>query len=512
MKGAPVRPTLAVAAGILLSRATGVVRDAAIAAFLGTRLAADAYYAALRIPNILRNLLGEGTLSAAFVPPYSETLERGAEAEARRLASGVWGGVLLAASLLSGLGVLLAPWLTRLVAPGLDAEATRLTTSLVRILFPMSGVMILGAWCLGVLTSHRRFLLPFAAPMAWNLSQVGGLLLGARLGATSLVHVLAWSTLAGAVLQVGAQLPAARRLAGSLRPHVPWRDAGARRVARKASPVVASQGIFQISSYVDLLLASFLPVAAISAMGYAQRILYLPLSLFGVSVAAAALPEMSRVGAGEGLRVRLVDGFFQILFFVLPAAVVFLLFGDLVVRVLFERGEFGRPSTLLVSGILAAYAVGLVASSSVKLFAGGFHALQDTRTPMRIAALCVAVGIGIGAGLMWAMKAAGWGALSAAGLALGGALGAWLNLGLLWSGLARGGPLFPPAALRATLRLAAGTLAAAAAGVLARRWLAGTVGEEGFWAALLVLAGTLAAGGVPYLVIAPRPPRLFPDG
>ncbi|MFQ5889904.1 MAG: murein biosynthesis integral membrane protein MurJ [Gemmatimonadota bacterium] len=497
------------AAGILLSRVTGLLRDAAIAAFLGTRLSADAYYAALRIPNVLRNLLGEGTLSAAFVPVYSESLERSGagSTEARRLATGVWGVVLVASGLLSGLGILLAPWLTRLIAPGLAEDATHLTTSLVRILFPMSGVMILGAWCLGVLNSHRRFFLPFFAPVLWNLAQVAGLLLGARLGWDSLVHVLAWSTLAGAVLQVAVQLPGARRLAGSLRPVWAWEWEPLRRVVRNMVPVVSSQGIFQISSYIDLFLASFLPVAAISSMGYAQRIVYLPLSLFGISVAAASLPEMSREVTERALRQRLVEGFFQILFFVLPAAIVFLLFGDLVVQVLFERGQFGRDSTLLVSAILMAYSIGLVASSCVKLFASGFHALQDTRTPMRIAAVSVGAGIAAGAALMWGMKAAGYGAMSAAGLALGGAFGAWLNLSLLWRGLAdRTGTLFPTAAVRGLARLAAASIVAAGAGMAARHVLTGELGGESWVSALGILLGTLAAGGVPYLLIARRPP------
>ncbi len=283
------RSAATVGAGILLSRLTGFLRDLIIARFFGTMVAADAYAAAIKIPNVLRNLLGEGSLSAAFVPVYSSLLEGDrAESEAPALlARRVLGRLVLLAGVLSALGVALAPWLTRVVAPGFDAEASALTTQLVRILFPMAGVMILAAWCLGVLNSHRRFFLPFAAPVLWNLAQVAGLLLGARFGWSPLIRVLAWSTLAGSLLQLGVQLPTARRLARSVRPLLDRGSEPVRRVMRNMVPVAASQGIFQLASFADVILASFLPAGAVVGLYYAQRLAYLPLSLFGVSVAAA---------------------------------------------------------------------------------------------------------------------------------------------------------------------------------------------------------------------------------
>ncbi len=503
------RSAASVGAGILLSRLTGFLRDLVIARFFGTMVAADAYAAAIKIPNVLRNLLGEGSLSAAFVPVYSSLLKGDrAESEAPALlARRVLGRLVLLAGVLSALGVALAPWLTRIVAPGFDAEASALTTQLVRILFPMAGVMILAAWCLGVLTSHRRFFLPFAAPVLWNLAQVAGLLLGARFGWSPLIRVLAWSTLAGSLLQLGVQLPTARRLARGVRPLLDRGSEPVRRVMRNMVPVAASQGIFQLASFADVILASFLPAGAVVGLYYAQRLAYLPLSLFGVSVAAAALPEMSRQTGPEALRSRLVNGFFQILYFVLPAAIA------LAVRIVFQRGAFDEYSTQLVSGILIAYAVGLVATSSVKLFAGGFHAMQDTRTPMRFAAISVASGIALGASAMLLMRGAGYGALSAAGLALGGSLGAWLNLLLLWSGLHRRvGVLFENAALRPLVRLCVAALAGAAAGSVARLALTARIHSETTIGAAAVLTGTLLAAGVVYLSIVRRPPRPISNG
>ncbi len=511
-----------VGAGIALSRITGLARDAAVAAFFGTGFAADAYWAALKIPNIIRNLLGEGTLSAAFVPVYSEQLERagqtdgdgGGPAEADeavdppRLARSMLGLVLLVATLLSGLGVLLAPWITAVVLGTADEPTRVLTTSLVRILFPMSGVLIVGAWCLGVLNSHDRFFLPFVAPTLWNLAQVGGLLLAAGLGSRELAHVLAWSALAGSLLQVGIQVPSALRLGAVRRPSLRFDFEPLRRVAKNTLPVISSQGIFQLSSLVDLALAGLAGTGALAALGYSQRLVYLPISLFGISVAAASLPTMSRDATAAVLRRRLVDGFFEILFFVLPAAVVLLLFGDLAVQVLYERRTFEADSTALVSAILAAYSLGLVAMSCLKLFASGFHALQDTTTPMKIAAGSVGVGIAVSVGLTLALRDAGYGTYSAVGIVLGGVCGSWLNLMLHWWLLSRRiGRLFQPAALKSVLHLAVATLAAAGVAVLARGWLEERLASDTFIGSLALLLGVLAAGGVVYLAIARRPPR-----
>lgn len=511
------RSALSVGAGILLSRITGFLRDLTIASFFGAGLAVDAYVAALRVPNILRTLLGEGTLSASFVPVYSELLEReGEEAGTpRRLARGVLGIVLVVAGLLSALGVLLAPLLARAIAPGFGPEHSELTTRLVRILFPMAGVMIVAAWCLGVLNSHRRFFLPFVAPAAWNLTQVAGLLVGARMGWEPLIVALAWSTLLGSVLQLAVQLPTARRLAGTLRPAVERAWEPVRRVARNAAPVAAGQGIFQVSSFLDVVLASTLVArggeGAVAGMYFAQRLAMLPQSLFGVSVATASLPEMSRGGDAGALRPHLSRGFLRILFFVLPSAAVLLLFGDLVVSVVYERNDFGPGDTRLVRWILGAYALGLVATSLVKLFASGFHALQDTRTPLRFAAVAVTLGIATGAGAMLLLAGRGWGARAATGLALGGALGAWVNLTLLWRGIAaRSGPLIRPEERTRLARIVLATLAAVAVGLPVRAWLDGWIGTAGTWRTLLVLLGTLAAAGVPYLAIARMPPRREP--
>lgn len=454
------RPAVTVGAGIFLSRLSGFARDVAIAAFFGTGIAADAYAAALRIPNVLRNLLGEGTLSASFIPVYSRLLGRRSDSDARRLASNVLTLLLLLAAALSGLGVLAAPWLTRLVVPGWSAESVRLTSSLVRILFPMAGFMILAAWCLGVLNSHRRFFLSFAAPTVWNLSQIAGLLIAWKAGWTPLVIALAWSTVIGAALQFLIQLPTARRLTGVLKPGLSLAWAPLNRVVSNFGPVMVGAGVTQISSFLDVVLASFLTHGAVATLYFSQRLYLLPVSLFGVSVAAASLPELSREAELEerdALLARLRSSFRSIVFAVLPSSFALILFGDWIVSLLFQRGDFTADSTLWVHATLAAYAIGAVAAASTRLFASGFHAMLDTRTPVRFAVFGLLIGTGVGAVLMWP--------LYAPGLAVGAAVSAWCYLLLLWHGLGkRFGTLFDMGDLVYVVKLTTACLAAGAAG------------------------------------------------
>ncbi|WP_419166624.1 murein biosynthesis integral membrane protein MurJ [Candidatus Palauibacter sp.] len=502
------RSAALVGAGILASRISGFLRDVIIAAAFGLGGAMDAYGAALRIPNAFRNLLSEGALSASFVPVFSSQLETGDAASARRLAQGVLGRLLALTALVVAAATAAAPWLVALLAPGFDAELSADTARLVRILFPMSGVMIVGAWCLGILTSHRRFFLPFVAPVVWNLSQIVGLLLGARLGWASLIEVLAWSTLIGSLLQVGVQLPAVRRLIGTLRPRIDRGFEPTSRVARNAVPVAAGQGIFQISSLTDVFLASLLVEGAFSGIYYAQRIALLPLALFGASIAVAALPEMSRERDVEALRSHLATGVRRVAWFIFPSVVVLLLLGDLAVSLIYQRGNFNPDHVPVVHWILGAYALGLVATSLTKLFASAFHALQDTRTPVKYAATGVVLGIAVGATAALWLDARGFGLRAAAGIVFGGSVGAWINLALLTRGLGRrggGGWLAP---VRGSLvRMGLGALLAGGVAWLLRAWLEAAL-PDGFLGHALMLAIALAGGGLCYVAVAGLPTAL----
>ena len=460
---------------ILLTRVIGFVRERLFAHYFGNSELADAFRAALRIPNAIRNLLGEGTLSASFIPVYAGMLARGERDDARTLAGTVASLLVVVTAAAALVGVLLAPVITAAVAPGFAGPTRELTVRLVQILFPMFGLTILAAWCLGVLNSHGRFFLSYAAPAVWNIAQIatlvtlGGVLAGARLAVA-----LAVGALVGSGLHLALQLPAALRLVGGVRWSLNLEGPGVRRVLRTWGPVVFGAGVVQISSVIDTQLGSLLGAGAVAVLGNAQLVALLPISLFGVSVAAAALPELSRDATGpdaDVVRTRLADATRRIVFFVVPSAFAFAALGQPIVGTLFQTGRFDAADTELVAGVLAAYAIGLLGQASVKLFSSGFYALGDTRTPVKIAILAVAVSAGTGAALMQV--------LGPAGIALGAALGAYVNVTLLVIRLERRlGPIVgagdrrPLAAvlLGATLGAGAGaavvtTLAAAPLGV-----------------------------------------------
>jgi putative peptidoglycan lipid II flippase len=463
-----------VAAGILLTRLLGFVRERVFAHYLGNGPAADAFRAALKIPNVLRNLLGEGTLSASFIPVYSRLLDRGDTAGARALAGAVLGLLTAAAAVATLAGIALAPLLTDLVAFGFEGPTRDLTVKLVRILFPMTGLMVVSGWCLGILNSHRRFFLPYAAPAVWNIAGIAALWLAAfwdrRPG--SLATALAWGTLAGSLLQVLLQLPACARLLGGLPFRLGSAVPGVREVRTAWLPVVLGAGVAQVASVVDTQLGSLAP-GGVAALGYAQLLQSLPISLFGVAIAASALPELSREAgrsAGQGLlRDRLGAGLARIAFFVLPVAVGYILLGEPLVAALFQTGRFGSEDTAVVAGLLAAYGVGLVAQSATKLLASGYYAVQDTRTPVRIAIGTLAGGTALG---YLFLTRTGFGV---AGIALGSALGAWAYALLALAGLDRrlGAAVLGPAERGRLARIALATAASAAAGLLALRLAAG---------------------------------------
>ncbi|HJR50946.1 MAG TPA: murein biosynthesis integral membrane protein MurJ [Gemmatimonadales bacterium] len=496
-----------VAAGILLSRIIGLVRNRVFAHYFGTSAAADAFNAAFRIPNFLQNLFGEGVLSASLIPVYAGLRAGGRTREAAAVAVAVASLLGLVVSLLVLAGVLLAPWLIDLIAPGFEGEKRELTVRLVRILFPGAGLLALSAWCLGVLNSHRLFFLSYVAPVLWNAAIIVALVLfGNRRTQPDLAVVAAWGSVAGSLLQLLFQLPTVFRVLDGLRPG-PLLGPGSRTVLRNFGPVFVGRGVVQISAYVDTLLASLLPTGAVAAVSYAQVLYTLPVSLFGMSVSAAELPEMSSAtGTGEErashLRARLESGLRQIAFLVVPSVVGFVALGDVVTGALYQSGEFTREMTLYVWGILAAAAVGLLPSTLGRLYSSAFYAMHDTRTPLRIAVARVSLGMLLGYLLALHLPQAlglgeEWGA---AGITLASGLAAGVEYLLLRRALSRRiGATRLPGGLVGRLWLAAGL--AGAAGWLLRGALpplhpiaiAGVV----LLAFGLVYFGVGAAAGVP---------------
>ena len=461
---------VAVALGILASRLIGLLRGRAFACYFGVGPHADVLSMALRAPNILQNLLGEGTLSAAFIPIYSRLLHEGKREEAGRFAGAIFGLLAATAGTLALLGVALAEPITSVLAPGFKwtgggsaVDRFELTVRAVRIIFPMTAFLVLSAWALGVLNSHRRFFLPYFAPVVWNMAIIGALVWvggfrpgsGGPLSLAALDRLLfaaCWGALAGGVLQFAVQLPLVVRLMRGFRLSASPRVPGVPEALAAFGPVLAGRGVVQLAGYLDLFLASFLGAGAVGALTFAQTLYMLPISLFGMSVAAAELPELSRLrqepGAAGQLLARVRRSLRQMAFLNVPTFVGYLAFGFLLVGTLYRTGSFGAEDNWLVYLVLCGYTLGLLASTSSRLLQNTFYALGDTKAPARIAAARVAVSAGLGWALMEildrysvaslvGMDPAGKALrLGAVGLAVASGIGAWLELLLLRKALA----------------------------------------------------------------------------
>jgi len=456
-----------VAAGILSSRILGLLRERTVAYFFGVSAHADIWQVAFKSPNLLQNLLGEGTISAAFIPIYSRMIDDDRPKAAGRFAGAIFGLLLAAAAGLALLGVLLADPIVRVLAPGFIGDAARvaagelsvnrfdLAVRAVRIIFPMAGVLVLAAWALGVLNSHRRFFVPYVAPTLWNGAIIAFLFGGAylvtgtpwapdTLPSNTLSQLLmagCMGALVGGVVQFGIQLPFVAREMPGFDLSMSARVEGVREAMNAFGPVVASRGVAQISAYLDLLLASLLAVGALSALRFAQLLYMLPISLFGMSVAASELPELSRLTQQKvaAFTARLRRSLRQIAFVTVPTVVGYLALGPLLVGALFQTGQFGGADTWLVTFVLGGYAFGILATTMSRLLQNAFYAIGDTKTPAWIAVTRVTVSTAVAVPAMFWLDTIPLGSvvdlpsgdplfLGAVGLSLGATVGAWVEV------------------------------------------------------------------------------------
>jgi putative peptidoglycan lipid II flippase len=396
------RSAFFVGAGILISRIVGLIRQRVFAHYFGTSAAGDAFSAAFRIPNFLQNVFGEGALSASFIPVYAKLLAQKDEKQSQHTANAIFGVLALVTSLAVLSGVLAAPYLVTVIAPGFIDERRELTIRLVQIFFPGAGLLVLSAWCLGVLNSHHRFFISYTAPVAWNLAIITALIVfGARVDQFRLAEITAWGSVIGSALQFAVQLPTVLRLVQRFRPIIDMASVHVRTVVRSFFPVFISRGVVQISAFVDEAIASFLGHGAVVALNYAQSLYTLPVSLFGMAVSAAELPAMSRaVGSSElvfqTLRTRLNAGLRRIAFFIVPSAMAFLALGDVIAGALYQTGRFGRTDAVYVWAILAGSTVGLLGATLGRLYSSTYYALQDTRTPLKFAIIHVSLSTVLG--------------------------------------------------------------------------------------------------------------------
>jgi putative peptidoglycan lipid II flippase len=402
----------------LASRVLGFIRDMAIAWLFGAGLAADAFFAAFRLPSTFRELLGEGALSAAFIPTFARTAAREGRAAAWELASRVLGTLAVVLAAVTVLGMLFAPELAALLTPGFakSPEKLRLTATLLRVMFPYLFLVGLSALFMAILNSLGHFLTPALAPTMLNL-----VMITAALGiAPQTAQPALWlgaAVVAGGLGQLLIQIPPAlaRGWPGSVR--VAPGDPGVREIARLMLPGVGGLAVTQVNVFVGMVLASYLAEGSLAAMQYAFRLVQFPIGVVGVAIGTAALPVLAAAAAREDageMRASLAESLRLALFLALPAMAGLIAFRVPIIHVLLERGAFDRSATLLAADVLAGYAVGLGFYVANRILAPAFYALRDTTTPVLTSSVSVLVNILVSLLLMGPLGAVGLAAATAA--------------------------------------------------------------------------------------------------
>jgi putative peptidoglycan lipid II flippase len=481
----------------LLSRILGFVRDFVIALSFGAGVATDAFFVAFRLPNLLRRMFAEGAFSQAFVPILAEYKNRQGEAAAHTLVNRV--ATLLGAvvMLISALGILIAPWIIYVSAPGFADEPDKfaLTVELTRITFPYIFFMSLVALAGGVLNTWSRFAIPAFTPVLLNLSFIGMALFAAPLFDTP-VMALAWAVFIGGCLQLVLQL---RPLAAiGMLPRFDWqlRDPGVRRILKLMAPATLGVSVSQISLLINTIFASFLVSGSVSWLYYADRLMEFPAGMLGVALGTILLPSLAKYHADEnpeGFSDLLDWGLRLTLLLTLPAALALAMLSVPLIATLFNHGQFGANDVLQTQPALIAYSVGLTGMILIKVLAPGFYARQDIRTPVKIAIITLIA--------TQLMNLAFIGPLKHAGLALSIGLAACLNAALLYRGLRRREVFRPrPGWGVFALRQLAALAALAAVLWFTKGADASWIGQPA-WARALRLAGVVFAGGASYFAV-----------
>lgn len=415
----------------LLSRMTGLARDILKAHFFGTGLAADAFTVAFRLPNLLRRLVGEGTLSAAFVPIYTHYRTEMTEEESWQLASAVFTLLTMILAVMTILGMALAGPLVKLFAPGFQEIPGKieLTISLTRWLFPYILFVGLAALAMAILNTHKRFFIPALAPIILNLAMILAMIfLCPNLGESreSQIYGLAFGTLIGGIGQLAIQIPGLRQIHFPYRPRFDWRHLGVRRIVRLMGPGLIALGVAEINIFVDTFLASTLEPGSVAALEYANRLMQLPLGVFAISITTAILPTLSEQASLKdmpGLKSTLSYALRLIFFIMFPAAAGLIAVREPIVMLIFQRGAFDAQSTYLTGIALSYYVIGLFAYGGVKAVAQAFFALQDTKTPVKVGVMAMIVNIVLNFILIHPLKLGG--------LALATSIAAIFNMSLL---------------------------------------------------------------------------------
>jgi putative peptidoglycan lipid II flippase len=485
----------------LISRILGFVRDLVIARVFGAGLATDAFFVAFKLPNLLRRLFAEGAFSQAFVPILAEYKNRRGERETRLLVDHVAGTLALAVFIVTLIGVLAAPLIIYVTAPGFAQTAGKfdLAVDLLRITFPYIFFISLTALAGGVLNTYSRFSVPAFTPVLLNLCFIGFALWGAPYFDPP-VTALAWAVFAGGVAQLALQAPFLARVGLLPRFRLDLKNEGVWRVLRQMGPAVFGVSISQVSLVINVIFASFLVSGSVSWLYYADRLMEFPIGLLGVALGTILLPSLSRHHADQSTQAysELLDwGLRMTLLLAAPAAAALALLAVPLVATLFHYGAFGVDDVFATRRAVVAYSVGLIGLVMVKVLAPGFYARQDIRTPVRIALVTLGLTQLMNFAFIWHLKHAG--------LALAIGLGACLNAALLLRGLRRRGIYKPrPGWSRFALKLAIAVCAMAAVLAIAAgadaAWLAMTPAARSARLVWVVLLGAAAYFAVLWLL------------
>lgn len=480
------------------SRVTGLIREFLIARAFGASAATDAFFVAFRIPNLLRRLFAEGAFAQAFVPILAESKNRASAQETQDLIQHTAGALSVALAIVTGLGVLCAPMVIFLTAPGFAQDAGKfdLTVAMLRLTFPYILLVSLTAFAGAVLNTWNRFSVPAATPVLLNLSFIAcALWLAPHVDPPAMA--LAWAVLIGGVAQLALQLPALARLGPLPRLRFNWRHAGVQRILRGMVPALLGVSVAQLSLVINTIIASFLVAGSVSWLYYADRLMEFPAGMLGAALGTILLPSLSKAVADSDASTysSLLDWGLRLSFLLaVPATLGLALLATPMVTVMYHYGAFSAADVAATRSALMAYAVGLVGLILVKVLAPGFYSRQDIRTPVRIAIFTLVLTQVFNALLVWPLG------LGHAGLALAIGLGAIVNASLLWRELARRGhfqarPGWPAFLLRIALANLAMASVLLWLGPPDAHWLAL---QERPWERALLLGGMVGAGALAY--------------
>ncbi|MCA9398251.1 MAG: murein biosynthesis integral membrane protein MurJ [Candidatus Omnitrophica bacterium] len=409
-----IRSTSVLSLGTLSSRILGFLRDVILAKLLGTGFRADAFFVAFKIPNLFRDLVGEGAINAAVVPVFAEYREHEKKEDFWRFVSLIFILSLILLSTITVVGFFFAPTIVKLIAPGFMANPEKLTLTihLTKMMFPYLIFIGLTAYCFGILYTFRSFVVPAFSPCLLNISIIASAWFAARHMEEPVIG-LAIGVIIGGVLQLLVQFRPLLKTGVKFSMPRKLNHPGALKIGKLLIPRIMGSGVYQLTVLVDTLcasLASIVGAGGISAIYYANRIIQFPMGVFSVALASAVLPSLSQLANKkdmDSIKKMIVFSIENIFFIMCPTTLILLLMSTPIVRVLFQRGEFGAYSTEITAWALAFYAIGLFSFGGIKILVTAFHALQDTKTPVKVAAGCLILNGALNLLLMHPLKIGG---------------------------------------------------------------------------------------------------------